>query len=846
MSNCDFKERESKFSIEHFFEPSKKYAPIYSWVWNAPVSKEETDKQLNEFVRLGVKAFYIIPEPKMFRPFRIPTLMEPDYLTEPYFEAYKYALEQAFAKGMLAWIYDEGGWPSGGACGKVLLAHPEYARQGLAGRKIMVRAGVPYEPDESICSSFLVDGTQIEAGIVFEQDTEVEEYYAKRFLFEQTSSDYPDATRKEATDCFIEITHENYKKYLKDYFGDKISAIFCDEPEAPRPVPFRKELEEEYEKRYGVSIRPHLRTLLRTRFEQPTEVSQEAAQAMIRWYDLCSEWFCENFMLVEKEWCNKNGLDFTGHMNGDDIPMGSVRSASYHLMRALRCFDIPGVDAIWRQIFPADAAVLEGENICQNKFFPRYASSAAAQVGRDDSVSETFGVYGVVSFDQMRYALGFQAIRGITIFNNMLFSYGREGFLQTSELPHFGEEKACYGDMKAFNEYLERLSYLSCLGERDVSIALYLPMNDIWSGVNTSGVCSAYEKAGFELEESGLYFDIFDDDVVRVCDDSALSHGEIRMGKACYKTLVIAPCAFMPEETIRKIEAFILGGGRVYVVDGASVPSIQGAIQVKDCKHLLPSTVDFVENTSNIRVYERTLEDGRLTLIFNQSFKKEEFSIRVKEGGLYLVDITAGKLRALQKDRDRVRLIMQSGETIGLLYSDKQLQTTDIVTTNTINLEGEYRFRKTRQFLFNEMTHLQTEIQEKEIDVPLGDWREYTGWDFSGSGVYKTTFARPIGLSNGLILDLGEVKYTCEVFLNGKSLGVKTMSPYRYEISSDLIMQENILEIRVSNTIANALLSTKMFDKWAKWQLSPYFVKALHFSKDYLESGLIGPVKLKY
>ena len=144
MPNYNFRERECKFSIERFVEPGKKYAPIYSWVWNGPVSKEETDKQLDEFVRLGVKAFYIIPEPKTFRPFRIPALMEPDYLTEPYFEAYKYALEHAFAKGMLAWIYDEGGWPSGGACGKVLLAHPEYARQGLAGRKTTVCSKYDY------------------------------------------------------------------------------------------------------------------------------------------------------------------------------------------------------------------------------------------------------------------------------------------------------------------------------------------------------------------------------------------------------------------------------------------------------------------------------------------------------------------------------------------------------------------------------------------------------------------------------------------------------------------------------------------------------------------------------
>ena len=37
---------------------------------------------------------------------------------------------------MKLWLYDEGGWPSGGNCGRIVREHPAWARQTLAKRHI--------------------------------------------------------------------------------------------------------------------------------------------------------------------------------------------------------------------------------------------------------------------------------------------------------------------------------------------------------------------------------------------------------------------------------------------------------------------------------------------------------------------------------------------------------------------------------------------------------------------------------------------------------------------------------------------------------------------------------------
>ncbi len=142
----DYRKEINKFSLDDFKNPPIINAPIFSWVWNAPVSHEETDRQLEEMQRLGIKFFYIIPEPKSFRPITIPTLLEPDYLTKPYFEEYKYAIDRAKELGMCAWMYDEGGWPSGGACGRVMLKDPDFARRSLAARTVTLKANKEYTP----------------------------------------------------------------------------------------------------------------------------------------------------------------------------------------------------------------------------------------------------------------------------------------------------------------------------------------------------------------------------------------------------------------------------------------------------------------------------------------------------------------------------------------------------------------------------------------------------------------------------------------------------------------------------------------------------------------------------
>ena len=84
-----------KFDINNFICPDVSYAPVYVWVWNDICTREIIDTQLTEMQNLGIGAFYILPEPKGFRPDSMPTNLEPDYLTEEFFELCAYAIKKA-------------------------------------------------------------------------------------------------------------------------------------------------------------------------------------------------------------------------------------------------------------------------------------------------------------------------------------------------------------------------------------------------------------------------------------------------------------------------------------------------------------------------------------------------------------------------------------------------------------------------------------------------------------------------------------------------------------------------------------------------------------------------------
>lgn len=824
MQMFDFKDvpmmkNNDKFDIKSFDVPDVSFAPVYVWVWNDICTKEIIDTQLNEMLNLGIRAFYILPEPKNFRPDSMPTNLEPDYLSPDFFELCAYAVKKGKEMGMHCWIYDEGGWPSGGACGKVLEHHPEFARRTLDAYERAFCAGDVYKKTPDIIAAFLNDGEIIEDGYVFSENAVVSEYIEEKTICGKT--DYPDLLNKEATEYFIEITHNKYASSIKDSVGDSVFAVFTDEPKAPAGA-FNKALTEKYEAVYNESVVPYLPLIA-----EKVTVTEENVHILHRWYDLCSQMFCENFLLACKKWANEHSMAFTGHMDMDHNPLGCINGGgNFNLMRALRCFDIPGIDVIRRQIYPEGRLKEKDEFNAYNGFFPRYASSAAAHIGTKAAMSEIFGVTGTaVPYDIMRFIIGYQAVRGINIFNLFNFPLGRKGQLLAQELPVFTENQPYYKFLASFNRYIERLSYVSSLGKRVCETGLYYPVSDFQGGLNAGAAADAFDTLGRALEDMMVDFDVVDDDVIQNSD--GIDSGYIIIGNAAYRHIIIPDGAFVPKSTQQVLDRFKKGGGRVSNTLTQAKPVIR------------------VEG-DGLRAMHRKADNAQILCLFREKGKCDGYKIHLPSSKGYLLDLESGKLKLLQAKNGVLKLNISVGETAVILLTDEKFDAdTPCKYTNKFDISRNFTFRKATELILSEDGFENIDHNCNATAVTLGNWSDLTGIGYSGSGIYEATFTLPaesVGKTGEL--DLGEVRFAAEVFINGCNLSAALMPPYKVKIPADVLKQENTIKITVTNTSANLYAHTDFFDKWSVKELSPYFDDELAYSNEFLSGGLFGPVML--
>jgi hypothetical protein len=111
-------------------------------------------------------------------------------------------------------------------------------------------------------------------------------------------------------------------------------------------------------------------------------------------------------------------------------------------------------------------------------------------------------------------------------------------------------------------------------------------------------------------------------------------------------------------------------------------------------------------------------------------------------------------------------------------------------------------------------------------EMALGDWSKVPGLEtYSGGVKYSQTLALE-ALPKSAVLDLGRVVASAEVFVNGKSAGVRVAAPWKFDIAPFLKNGENKIGIEVYNTLGN------------HYQTIPTMYRGR------TESGLIGPVRL--
>ena len=781
-SNYTYCEHES---IDELASPSADFWPIYSWCWSDKITEEGIASRLDDMCERGIKRLYVLPIPKEFT--GIECEEETCYLSDEYLHLIEYLVNEAKKRGMKLWLYDEGGYPSGAANGRVVNENPHLVSLSINSEGQVLKSATSAQP-------------------------------------------YPDLLKSDSTEKFIEYTHERYKSYFGSSFAEHFPAIFTDESRVPlfrKTIPWNDELEEAFRQRFGYDIKDNFTAL----FDENL-LDEHSRTVRADYHQLIGELFSENYFGKIKEWCEQNGILSTGHVGGDDVAFGNAKWGYYNIFRCLRQMHIPGIDVIWRQLFPGPKmkGIEPYAPLCANTPFPRYASSCAHQTGSRLSLTESYAIYGAgVTYDQMRWVYNFQVVRGINLLNPMSICYThKEKYGATAGLPNFSSPVPGCGDLKIFNLWASRVSYLMSAGKPIVDSALYMPLRDIWpADAIARKTAEDFEELATLLDSQGCDTDFIDDDAILAAE---IENGALRIGDATYRTVYFQPDINLSEAVKEKLDCFRKSGGKTVLCSGEY--------------EINPIIID---EDKNLRATRRTVSEGVIYYLTNEAFEAKAGDVYFPAESAetaYEINLLTAERKAVCTNPYRYDLSL-GGETVLLFGSDvpNAEEKSSSVEENTIEL-CDFTLQAKSRIEIKKEGIVKCALQSQAKKVPLGDWREHLGEYFSGDVDYKTSFAFPDKIPKKATLKLPKVNYSAEVFLNGKSMGTRIFSPFVYDLAG--LKRENELVIRVSNTMANAYAGVD-YTEWIPDYEPDYMKKLeLEFEKESLESGLLSPVLILY
>jgi hypothetical protein len=642
---------------------------------------------------------------------------------------------------------------------------------------------------------------------------------------------FPSLIERGTTQRFIDLTHEAYAKRLGGDIGTTVRVAFTDEPDMPRDSPGRSlawsaDLAEEFARRKGYDIKPYVSALIADK----ARANAALAQARIDLHEVRSDLYVERYLLPLRDWCRAHGMMSGGHLNNEDDPEHEAASGHGSLLRSLRAMDVPGVDVIWRQLFPAT----ETEPARVNPF-PRYASSAMHQNGGRFALSESFAIFGdSLAPSEMKWIADYQMVRGINLFVLAYFAQSNARHWMTLFEPHFGPDSPTWDFLPHFFRYVERTGRFLSRGRPGAEIAVLTNHRAFWSGkADREAATAAHYAVAHALDEANCDYDFIEDR--DLADAETTAGGTLRIGAMEYRAIALPSEQWMPDGAEAALSRFEAAGGIV----AHGLPDI-GRI---------PRTLRVSGNgTRAIRVMKRLEGERRIWFLMNEDMTASTVEIAFPD---------ADSVVRYDPETDAFESVpIHSGGILDRTFLPGE--TAIYVTGHTEDLKprcGDIQARKA-DFILNVSTgwtlrplvsHV-AGVENFEIHpcdasaqpVPLGDWRPILGETFCGKALYRVEFDSPEDVD--ALLDLGEVKWCAAARLNGTDLGARFFGPFRWTIR--VHRGRNALEVTVANLLANQVGDDAIRDRVLRdWRPNGcYDNHQRPFDKHNHESGLYGPV----
>ena len=796
--------------FEHFSHPDREYSMAPFWFLNDELKPEHLRYQLQEMCRQGVYEVVLHARKGLMIP----------YLSELWFERIGVILEEAEKLGMRTYIYDEDNWPSGYAGGKVFEENPDYCQWCLGVEKIVPMLGqrisVKEIPEKPLVAVIAVHRNETFTDITG-QDWVSPALQHEVYVFRKercghrpcyTEFPYVDLLNKKATQCFVRVTHEEYKKRFPEHWGSTIKGFFTDEPgfyqnyvyqaHNLNTIPWTKEFPEYFKEKRGYELLPYMCAL----WDDMDELSRRIRYDYFR---TLTEMYNENYFKVIRDFLQEDGLVSIGHLAMEES-FSDVVQREGNFFSAMQYLDYAGIDRIDR----------ERERITE-----KLGASAMHMQGKKFCMSETYGCFGWhLTLEEMKAEADWQYVQGVNKLVPHAFFSSTEDFRKTECPPSEFVQNTFWPYFKGFADYISRLSYVMSEGVFKANTLLYYPITSCWEGFQPlyteklAKIDASFREIAHTLLCGQVDYDIFDD----------ASAENVLGDTSCYQVAILPCITNLPAETAQALVRFCERGGWVFsFVDDfyASLPqddekvkgywkrltkcptykkivSVEELMSYYDEKQLWELKLD--RRNKHIKYQHRLIEGGDLYFVINESEQEVTHVLTIPTtGNAYRLDAESGEVHSLA-------CVEKIGETLVPLH---------LAGFGSALL---YFKRKEQEEL--PIQNIEVLLPDGRVENTLKDWMEYGLGSYSGAITYVIQFEW--NEEGTLMLDLGAVYEIADILVNGKQFDRLLWRPYQTNLTDVVQKGMNTLSVTVTNTPSNELTAYKK------------------------QSGLFGPIRLIY
>lgn len=678
---------------------------------------------------------------------------------------------------------------------------------------------------------------------------------------------------------------ESRTAYPHNFFNDSYEVYGAD---------WTEDFFEQFYNRRGYKQEEHLPAFLS---DQRTD---ETARLVSDYRETLSELLLENFTKQWTDWAHSHGSKTRNQAHG----------SPGNLIDLYATVDVPECEGFGLSDFGIKG--LRKDSLTIKNFSDismlKYASSAAHIAGKPYTSSETFTwltEHFRTSLSQCKPDLDLMFVSGVnhSYFQGTPYSPknvawpGWKFYASVDMSP----TNTIWRDAPAMFSYITRCQSFLQMGKPDNDFLIYLPLYDVWNDLSGRLLQFDIHKMDVRMPEfihtvqsiykSGYDLDYISDQFIRStkCVDGKL----VTAGGSSYEALILPAVHKMPVDVLAHLVSLAEQGAKVVFLNNYP-DDVPGLNQLKSRRNELKSLLkkldiktDFgkttvkalkagaiitgsdLENTLKaigkepeemktaygLSAIRRSNADGYHYFISCLQNKDVDswVTLTIPAKSAMIFDPLTGESGKAKVRTDsghtQVYLQLQSGQSLIL----KTFSQTDVQVPDWNYLRPASQIVELKNNWKLHFEHSEPNIDSVFQLNQLGSWTELNIPDVNinrGTGIYQTTFSMDHSAPDECVLDLGDVRESARVIVNGQSVATLWSVPFECKIGRFLKKGQNTIQIEVTNLPANAIADLDR--RKVPWRMFKEInmVDRNYKKSDYgswkpVPSGLLGPVRIK-